>query len=502
MKKIIIFLIFLSLAGYPAVAQETVKVYPKEIFDVLNNPGIGFTTFQRFNGDELNPGSGWTEGLPIEYQPFNGNLTNKNHPQTTIAYFRIYWKFLEPEQGKYNWPMIDKALRTAAARGQTLMFRVAPYGTGSARDVPEWYRQMVGPEKPDAGDWRVDPYDPRYVQYFGGFITALGQRYDGHPDLESVDISIIGPWGEGRGTGILKEETRVALLNCYVDNFKKTPLHFLPNSSGADPAVQVKGTNIAASWPDGSNNGTGPQMRYVGYRVDCWGDYNTDRKIPNNFGQNNDWSHMQDHYPREIINMGMADAWKKAPVTFEICWTFLQWLEKLKHDEETVEWIFNEALKWHISSFNAKSSPVPDVWSPLVDKWLNKMGYRFVVRQFLYPSYIYRQGQLSFTSLWENVGCAPIYKDYQLAVRLRNAQKTLVLPASVNIREWIPGNIVCDNNLYIPHDAPLGKYQLEIAIVAPVSNEPRVKLAIEGKTDDGWYSIGEIEIRENIMKDF
>ncbi len=62
-------------------------------------PGIGFMTFQRFNGDDLNKGMGWTEGLPIVYQDFDGDLINKNHPQTSIAYFRVYWTFFEPEQG-------------------------------------------------------------------------------------------------------------------------------------------------------------------------------------------------------------------------------------------------------------------------------------------------------------------------------------------------------------------------------------------------------------------
>ena len=506
MRKLIIPLTFFVLTAFVAVAQDrpaSVKVYPKEIFDVLNNPGIGFTTFQRFNGDTLNAGTGWTEGFPIQYQSFDGNLDNKNHPQTTIAYFRIYWKFIEPEQGKYNWPMIDRALRTAAERGQTLMLRIAPYGTGNNTDVPTWYRQMVGERKQEKSqNWAVDPEDPRYVQYFGGMIAALGQRYNGHPDLEAVDMSIVGPWGEGEGAGRLSEKTRSALLNCYLDNFKKTSLYFLSNSSGADPTKLMRGTNIAASWPDGSNTGVEPQMQYIGYRFDCLGDYNRDRKIPNNFGNNGDWDHMQDFYPREIIKTGMADAWKKSHITFEICWTFMHWLEKFKWDEEYVAHIFEEALKWHISSFNAKSSPVPDVWSPIVDKWLIKMGYRFVIRQFVYPSSVYRQGQLSFNSLWENVGVAPIYKDYQLAIRLRNAQKTIILPTGVNIREWLPGDIVCDDKLFIPYDAPLGKYYLEIAIVAPVSYEPRVKLAIEGRTNDGWYSLGEIEIKESSMKDF
>ena len=522
MKQIVISLFILFLAGFSVIAQEQpqlIKVYPNEIQDVLTNPGIGFTTFQRFNGDTLNAVR-WTEGFPIEYQTFNGDLTNKNHPQSSIAYFRVYWYFMEPEQGKYNWAMLDKALRTAAERGQTLMLRIAPQATIGSKapewllkqepafasyngDVPSWYRKIVGERKTERSrNWVIDPEDPRYVQYFGGLIAAIGQRYDGHPDLESVDISIVGPWGEGEGTGILSQHTRNALLNSYLDNFKKTPLHFLPNSTERDPALQVKGTNIAASWPDGSNNGEGPHMHHVGFRIDCWGDYNFGATIPNNFQNKSNWSHMRDFYPREFITMGFGEAWKKAPITFEICWTFTHWLEQLNFDEKIASFMFDESLKWHISSFNAKSSPVPEAWKPLVDKWLNRMGYRFVVRQFMYPSFVYRQGQLSFTSQWENIGCAPIYKDFKVAVRLRNTQKTIVLPVDADIREWLPGVIICDDKLYIPHDAPLGKYQLELAIVAPISLDARVQLAIEGKTNDGWYTIGEIEIKENTLKEF
>ena len=500
--KIYCIILLFAIFSTCLVAQNIIK-YPKEIFDVLNNPGIGFTTFQRFNGDELNTGILWTEGFPIEYQPFDGDVINKNYPQTTIAYFRVDWTFLEPEARKYNWPMIDKALRTAAERGQTLMLRVSPYEASwlCSIDVPEWYREMVGKEKPqELQKWRVDPEDPRYVEYFGGLIAALGQRYDGHPDLESVDISIVGSAGEGAGSELLSDKTRISLINCYLDNFKKTPLHFLP-LTGPNSDMMVKGTNIAASWPDGRNNGTGQQMRYVGYRVDCLGDYIPEGREKNNWGGTIKSSHMQDFYPREIINSGMADVWKKAPVTFEICWTFLKWLEEFKFDEKVVSHIFNEALKWHISSFNAKSSPVPDVWSPLVDKWLIKMGYRFVIRKFEYPSIVYRQGQLSFASLWENVGVAPIYKDYKFAIRLRNTQKTLILPVSANILEWLPGDIMCEENLYILYDMLLGKYQLEVAIVSPVSYEPRVKLAIEGLTDEGWYLMGEIEVKETLSEE-
>ena len=59
-------------AVVPALGQKTVVVRPVVIDDVLTNPGIGFMTFQRFNADDLNKGTGWTEGMPIDYQDFDG----------------------------------------------------------------------------------------------------------------------------------------------------------------------------------------------------------------------------------------------------------------------------------------------------------------------------------------------------------------------------------------------------------------------------------------------
>jgi len=51
--------------------------------------------------------------------------------------------------GEYSWDLIDKALMTARQRGQSLMLRIAPYGTGNQNDVPDRYRILVGDKK----DW-------------------------------------------------------------------------------------------------------------------------------------------------------------------------------------------------------------------------------------------------------------------------------------------------------------------------------------------------------------
>jgi|SRR5665647_933831 len=496
MKKLKNFLLVtfvFSVMSFHLAGQQIIRVIPKEINDVLTNPGIGFTTFQRFNGDSLNNGITWTEGLPIKYQKFNGNLENKDYPMTSIAYFRVYWKYLEPEIGQFNWAMIDSALITAHNRHQTLMLRIAPYGSGSIiydnNDAPTWYRAMVGDKNEwipanqgfsfeKGKGWRVDPEDPRYAQYFGRMITELGKRYDGHPELESIDLSIVGHWGEGKGSRILSEETREVLVNAYTDNFKKTPLIMLLT--------------------DEKTNKYCLSQANVGWRVDCIGDLGFWAKDKDN----PDWAHMYDWYPQGIINFGMQDAWEKAPVSFEICGTFKSWKGERAscncqgYDIDDVNYIINETLKWHISSFNAKSSAVPKEWQPLIDQWLNKMGYRFVLRNFSYPSSVARNEKLAFKSWWENKGVAPIYKkNFLLAIRLQSKNKSEVLLTDANIVSWLPGDNIYDDAVIIPPDLPTGIYQLQIGIVDRQTHQPKVSLAIEERDTEGWYSIGKVEIK-------
>ncbi len=457
-----LFAVLMILWPMVAFSQETVVVRPKEIDEVLVNPGIGFMTFQRFNGDKLNEGTKWTEGYPIVYQEFDGNLKNENHPMTSLAYFRVYWKFIEPARDEYRWDLIDKALETAAARGQTLLLRIAPYGTGADNDVPDWYREMVGPEKNLlVKKWRTNPEDVRYIEHFGDMIRELGIRYDGHPTLESVDLSIVGAWGEGAGSALLTQETREALVDSYLEAFQKTHLVMLLT--------------------DEKTNRYGLSKRNVGWRVDCLGDMG---------GFSPTWCHMCDYYPQAIINFGMKDAWKKAPVTLEVCWVMQYWKDK----GWDVDYIIDQSLKWHISSFNAKSSAVPDEWWPQVNRWLKRMGYRFVLRKLTYPAKAKSGKDLTFTSWWENKGVAPCYHPFRLAFRLDRADEHVVLVTDADIQSWLPGDNLYNGTVSIPRDTAPGRYNLQIGILDDRIDKPRVKLAIEGRLPDGWYNMGKIEV--------
>ncbi|MBI5282945.1 MAG: DUF4832 domain-containing protein [Candidatus Solibacter usitatus] len=445
-------------------AQDTRVVRPKEIDGVLVNPGIGFTTLNRFNGDPLNEGTKWTEGYPIQNYAFSGSLEVRGQPMTSIAYLRIYWRFVEPEMGKYNWAMLDQVLRTARERKQTLMLRVAPYGTEADNDVPEWYRQLAGDERAKGlpEKWRTDPENPLYVKHFTALVRELGKRYDGHPDLELVDVSIVGAWGEGEHTERLAEPTMRALVDSYIEGFRKTPLNMQPTD---------RRTNTYALSKAGA-----------GWRADCLGDM----RCVSGAG----WCHMFDAYPRDIVNFGLAEAWKKGPVALEACWVMQHW----KNQGWDVDYIIEQSLKWHISSFNNKSSAVPEEWRPQVERWLKRMGYRYVLRRFSYPAVVRSGEKLAFTSWWENKGVAPCYRRYPLALRLKGAGGSVVVTTGADIRTWLPGDIVFDDAVTLPAGIRAGEYELAIALVDEGTRAPNVKLAIAGMDGEGWYPLGRIAV--------
>ena len=442
--------------------RERVLVRFQDTGELLNNPGKGLMVFQTN-----------TQGNLVEQN-------YRNYPDATITYFRVYWRFLEPEQGAYRWDLIDRALATARERGQTVMLAFVSHGSPyvDATDVPDWYREMVGERREWAFDspvnaWMVDPEDPRYHEYFGGFVRKAGERYDGHPDVEAVDTRIVGAWGEGAGSSMLSQKTREALIGAYTDSFQETPLIMLLT--------------------DEKTNKFGLSQADVGWRVDCMGD------IGFWADEQDGWTHMYDSYPQRIIETGMHDAWKKGHVSLEICYNFTGWKERGNFTMEEVAYIFEQGLKWRMSSFNAKNAPVPEEWQPMVDEWVKQMGYRFVPRRISYPREVGASEKLKFTTWWENKGVAPIYRQFPLAFRLRNVQSSTVLLTDVDIRDWMPGDNLYDDAVFIPHDTPPGEYELEMALVEPVrflgiEPKPSIQLPIDGRTDDGWYRLGPMSV--------
>ena len=439
------------LASVACSSRRTVVIEPVESDSVLVNPGMGFTTFYSFNGDERNQG----------------------HPESSIAYFRWYWDMLEPQEGRVNFAMIDSILALCQAHGQKLAFRVmcqnghenADKTVEDSLEVPRWFRESApGFLYPDRKHWQPDYDSAEFLEKHGALIRALGARYDGHPDLDHVDIGSVGRWGEWHTSGLdlpmPKAGSMTKIIDFYLESFVKTRLVMNVDEGFALEYAIVKGT---------------------GWRADCIGD------------MRQDWSHMRVAYPVAIREHRLSEVWTRAPVVFETCWNMLHWQE-MGWDADS---ILATALEWHVSVLNNKSFPVPEGWEPRIEEFQKKMGYRFVLRRMEHPAQVHRGELFELRLDWENLGVAPSYRNYPPALELRavDGSATRVIRTDSDITDWLPGPRSIMLVVEVPSDLPAGEYTLGLALIDPESGEPGIRLAIEGREADGWYRLSRIKIR-------
>ena len=417
--------------------------------ELFLNPHKGFTTFQRFRGDRVN--ENWTveTGWKMEELPEWGSLATDEHqlyPESTIAYFRIPWRIIEPEQGCYDFSYLDKVLEAAEARGQKVMLRFPPHSARSGPlELPDWFcRALNVPERKNRN--KQTPIHPLYFETYGNMIRAVGAHIDGDPRLTALDMSLISAWGEGDQMDMVPEPMWKQLVDAYMQGFQKTP--------------------VSAQFNHPDSVFYANTYRPVGIRGDCLGNMN---------------DHMLNHYPRFFPLMGKL--WEKAPIAFEVCWVLQHW-QDMGWD---VDYIIEQSLKWHITSFNAKSAPVPPEWMDKMENWIKKMGYRYAVRRVDYPTEG-SAGDVLHLGFWiENRGVAPIYHRYPFVLRLRGEHGTFDLPTDADITTWPPGDTLYDCALQLPLDIPKGKYLLEAGIQL---GSEQVRLATDSPCNDGFNQIG------------
>ena len=328
-----------------ALADDTawVRVAPEETNEILANPGMGWETFHRTANNDKNLPS-W---IP-----------------STVHYARWGWRELEPEKGKIAYDFLDGVLKETREAGQKLAFRVMCCSTTRGEPYhPAWLKELGGRElQSDMGWWKIYPIpdmdDPIILDAHLDFIKRLGQRYDGHPDIDHVDLGSVGWWGEwhlsdSKNCKLPTLENRQKIVQAYLAAFQKTPLLMLVNGEECLTYATQHGT---------------------GWRADCLGDLGFLRK----------WSHMEQGYPTWIREAGIQETWQTAPVAWETGGDMRHWVavgSSLRH-------ILNYALALHGSYINNKSAPLPagENIRPEVERFLRRLGYRLVLKELKHPA--------------------------------------------------------------------------------------------------------------------
>ena len=463
--------------------EKVQRVRPVEHSDYIHNPHRGTTTFQRFQGEDTYPAQSWSDTHgPTTFAPVTKVRDNVKYiPRTTLTYCRWPWAWMEPDKGKFDWSIVDGTLKTARAHGQTAQLRFQPYTQrrddnpllrakrhppGPAVNVPDWYWDTGAAwiEQGPFGKNEVDSNDPRYLEHFGDFIRAFAKRYDGHPDLECIDMAYAGFWGEAGGNAT--PATAGKLADIYVESFRKTTILGMLGTDGTKHAVKA-GANI-------------------GWRADCFGDLNRPevKEVP----PDRCWNHSFDSYVQEITRSGLKDRWKTAPVTMETCWAVASW-QMMGFD---IDQIIELGYTYHMSVFMPKNVFFPERALEKLIPFDRKIGYRFALRQVLLPIEHARGKAMHVECFVENVGIAPIYRPYRLALLFQQGKTTTVVPFKEDIRGWLPGVHFFEEDLVLPVGFAKGEVTVAIGIIDD-ADTPRVWFAIDRKTDAGWHPLTSVD---------
>ncbi|MBN1854646.1 MAG: DUF4832 domain-containing protein, partial [Pirellulales bacterium] len=424
---------FALIQVHAAELDTLVTVTPEETDEILANPGMGWQSFHRTRTQDKNLPS-W---IP-----------------STVHYARWGWGTLEPERGKIDYDFLDGVLKESQEAGQTLAFRVMCCSTSPRQPYhPKWLQDINGAiimtRYADGPQLEVPVLDePAVLKAHLDFIKRLGARYDGHPDIDHIDLGSVGWWGEwhmsqSSNAPMPEPDTQKKIVDGYLAAFKKTPLLMLIGGG-----LMLK---------HAIRNGTG-------WRADCLGDMG---------GFSKTWCHMRMAYPKMLPEADAMDAWKIAPVAWETCWDMRKWVE----EGWSLRFIFNYALALHGSVINNKSAPLPDGEEirPEVERFLRRLGYRLVLKEMKHLSTARPDEKIQFTMKWQNIGSAPCYKPYRVAYRLSNDHGyKKIFVGDVTVNNWLAGSIDLFTEEFFrePRDLPPGEVHDVVDTIVLPKNIP------------------------------
>ncbi|SPE29249.1 conserved exported hypothetical protein [Acidobacteriia bacterium SbA2] len=219
-------LLLMGAVGVIRAQSDRTIVQPQDTGMALINPGMGWMVHHYDNS---------LTTYTVDLEPSD---TVPEFPGVSSVYMRLDWSHLEPEEGKFNWSIVDTPMQKWIEAGKTIAFRFctseaeesAPYAT------PRWVEKAgakgyhlkgEGEIAPDGAMWEPDFNDPVFLDRLDHFLAAAAARYDGNPHVAFIDVGSFGVWGEGHTVASTRIPYSVATIRKHIDLYKKNFKHTL-----------------------------------------------------------------------------------------------------------------------------------------------------------------------------------------------------------------------------------------------------------------------------------
>ncbi|HMF72136.1 MAG TPA: DUF4832 domain-containing protein [Flavitalea sp.] len=470
------------------------------------NPELGQGTYKNrtfFNLERYwdsnrvcnNPHKGWC----IHY--YDNGITNYGNrmaatdslpdfPGLNDIYLRLAWSYLEPEEGKFNWQVIDSIIDRWVSWGHTISFRITSKETEIVYATPEWVRKAGAKGKfvdhPDLSirAWAPDYDDPIFLQKLSNFHKAFAARYDAKPWVEYIDLGSIGDWGEGHTAYSGWEDVPVATIKKHIDLYSNLYKHSVlivsddmigqrNKDDGADYEIYQYCLKKGIGFRDDSGNVE--WYKKLGFGPSCI-------RSPELY------SRVYKKIPVILESDHYGDAYKNG------MWGDGSGFEKaLRETHASIIGFHYYPREWLKDNFE------------YAGRLANLSGYWYFPKFAMLPDTLRKNSTRNYIRLtWENHGVAPAYHQYKVFIKLVNkvSGRNFVqeLKESDN-RSWLPGEIIAEHCLLMLNDSVVaGQYELLLGMRDQLdfrSKNRNIELAIkkERETEPGWYKLGEISVR-------
>lgn len=380
--------------GADSAANVTVK--PVSTDEALINPDMGWVHFHYSNrlwcyGSQQKPGD-----------------TLDWFPGCSTIYFRIPWCYLEPQEGKYRWDLIDTWAAPWIAKGKKIAFRVIASEDRFEFATPKWVmeagakgvRYRSGQKSATQSELLWDPVfdDPIFLEKLGNFLAAMARRYNGNPHVAFIDIGSFGLWGEGHtgySSKLNQDQTNIAVkkhIDLHCKYFPDTLLCISDDVAGSSR----KGKRFPAT------------------------DYAFSKGVTLR-----DDSILVNKAPRQWYHAGMAELfWPTLPVILEH--GHYDWLKLGQSWDQDL--LVESVEAYHASYISLHGWP--DAFykenKSAIDRINRRLGYRLELRKIVYPRQVTIGREFDIRATWSNVGVAPCYPGGFMTFTLKDSGGNIV----------------------------------------------------------------------------
>lgn len=456
--------VLLAMGAY-SVQQEWVTVRPPDTGEALVNPGMGWVLH-------------YYDNIPENYgSRLEPSDTVDDFPGLSVVYLRIPWSYLEPEEGRFNWSVLDTPAQRWIAGGKQIALRISCSESWMRWATPEWVHRAgargydfdpgVG-VKEGGPYWEPDYDDPVFLQKLENFLAALAKRYDGNPEVAFIDVGSLGVWGEGHTFASTRRSISPETVKKHID------LHL----------KYFKRTLLAAN-DDFSFHGeeTIDYAREKGLTL-------RDDSILVQGGEN------------AYFHAGMAQAfWRDRPVILEC--------EHYGPSKERGYWQDGSKYLQAVEEYHASYASIH--WWPreflqenreLIDRINRRLGYRLRLIEASWQKQAKIGGRWELRWRWSNAGVAPCYRGGYPAVTWKDEKGGIVavlVDEGLNVRNLpvAPPDraevIESRGSFLLPFQLKPGVYSVYVS-VGTVTGTPEIALPLPNSDGQKRYLLGQVEV--------